>query len=168
MELDLVRYSFNLSRKERFFSNFHRKTITSINPDVAKVQTTDGGMSVSSKNIHMMQDIYKYIIGIGVRLTKKVGQKILKKTYFQESPIHPDFYNKVKELSITKDSIELLKDEGIINKRLDICDVDNNYIGNFISLALLMKYLNEKGLRGEFFSSLKSPQESPPGPLPIT
>ncbi|GBD39784.1 hypothetical protein HRbin37_02070 [bacterium HR37] len=141
LELDLVRYGFNLPRRERFFNNFHRKIITSVNPDIARIQTTGSGMSVSSKSLDIIQDIGKYLVNISIRLTKKVAQKYLRRTYFQESPIHPDFYSKLRKLSITKDSIDLLKDEGIINKKIDIDDIDNNYIGNFISLAFLMKYM---------------------------
>lgn len=142
LELDLVRYGFNLPRRERFFNNFHRKIITSINPGVAKIQTTGSGMSVSSKSLDIIQDIGKYLVNISIRLTKKVAQKYIKRTYFQESPIHLDLYSKLRKLSIAKDSIDLLKDEGIINKKIDIDDIDNNYIGSFISLAFLMKYMS--------------------------
>ena len=140
LELDVVRYGFNIPRKERFFNNFHRRTITSINPNVAKIRTTESGMTVSSFKTDIIKDISKYIINKSARLTKKVGQKILKRTYFQQILADP-LYVKVKELKISTGSVEFLKDFKIINEKLEVSNISNSHIGNFISLAMFMRCL---------------------------
>jgi len=145
LELDLVRYGFNLPRKERFFNNFHRKTITNINRNVAGIQTTEGGMSVSSQKIKMVQDIFRYVNNRGIRLTKKIAPKLLKKPYVRQAGSRDCLYSQVRKLSSTKDAIELLKDEGIINGGLKTIAIEDEHLGRLVSLGLLLKHMESNG-----------------------
>jgi len=141
LEPDLIRYGFGQKRRTRFFNNFQRGILTRYCPEIAGVRTTEGGVTCSSRSIDKLKDSAKYVLNKQVRLTKQILRKILKKTYFTESPTDPGIFKKAAGLDIFKNQIPLLKDYGIINKDLGIEDMRDNDIGKFLVIGLLLKEL---------------------------
>ena len=141
LELDLIRYGFGLKRRKRFFNNFQRGIITKYCPAIAKIRTTETGVSCSSRRIDKLKDSVKYILDKQKRLTKHILRKVLKKTYFQESATDPGIFKKVAGLDIFKNQIPLLKDCGIINKNLTVENMRDNDIGKFLVIGLLLREL---------------------------
>jgi hypothetical protein len=141
LEPDLIRYGFSQKRTTRFFNNFQRGILTKYCPRIARVRTTEGGVTCSSRRIDKLKDSSKYVLNKQNRLTKQILRKILKKTYFQESSIDPGIFKKVAGLDIFKNQIPLLKDGGIINKDLKIEDMRDNDIGKFLVIGLLLREL---------------------------
>lgn len=60
LEPELLSIGYSLKRGDRFFNNFHRHVITNLNPAIAKIRTTEGGISVSNQPFHVLNDILKY------------------------------------------------------------------------------------------------------------
>lgn len=151
LEYDLVRYGFHLKRRERFFNQYHRRMITKLNAEVAKIRTAEGGISVSHEKAEMIKDIGKYIRNRCRRVTKVIGRKLFHKTYLQESAEHPELFQKIRGLDVTHKAISFLKREGILDDRLDISEIHDNHLGNMISLAMFLNYLerNEEFWIGE-------------------
>jgi asparagine synthetase B (glutamine-hydrolysing) len=147
LEFDLVRYGYHLPRSKRFFNKFHRDIITTINSDLAEIETTEGGMSISSKPFLVGKDSFTYIKDKGKRLTKKLGQRFFKKTFFAERYHHEDFHNNIKKLAITKTSIETLKRVKILNKKTTIDKIRNDQLGKIISLGLFISFLEENNTK---------------------
>lgn len=141
LEPDLIRYGFGQKRSKRFFNNFQREIITRYSPGIAGVRTTESGVTCSSRRIDKLKDTGKYVLNKQMRLTKQILRKILKKTYFTESPTNPGIFKKVAGLDIFKNQIPLLKDYGIINKDLKIEDMRDNDIGKFLVIGLLLREL---------------------------
>lgn len=141
LEPDLIRYGFSQKRTTRFFNNFQRGILTKYCPRIARVRTTEGGVTCSSRRIDKLKDSIKYVLNKQNRLTKQILRKILKKTYFQESSIDPGIFKKVAGLDIFKNQIPLLKDGGIINKDQKIEDMRDNDIGKFLVIGLLLREL---------------------------
>ncbi|UCH95912.1 MAG: hypothetical protein JSV88_03445 [Candidatus Aminicenantes bacterium] len=140
LELDLVRFGFGLKRRKRFFNNFHREIISTYCPIISKIKTNEG-VTCSSKISDKLKDLVGYMLDKQKRLTKQILRKILKKTYFQESPTDPGIFKKVAGLDIFKNQIPLLKEYGIINKDLKIEDMRDNDIGKFLVIGLLLREL---------------------------
>jgi hypothetical protein len=141
LEYDLVRYGFHLKRRERFFNRYHRRMITKLNAEVAKIRTAEGGISVSIEKAEMLKDIGKYFRNRCRRVTKVIGRKIFHKTYLQESAEHPELFKKIRQMNVTRKAISLLKQEGILDDRIEINDIQDHHMGNMISLALILSYL---------------------------
>ena len=141
LEPDLIRYGFGQKRRTRFFNNFQRGILTRYSPRIARVRTTEGGVTCSSRRVDKVKDSVKYVLNKQKRLTKQILRKILKKTYFTESPTDPGIFKKVAGLEIFKNQIPLLKDYGIINKDLEIENMRDNDIGKFLVIGLLLREL---------------------------
>jgi hypothetical protein len=141
LDAELVHFGFMLRRRDRFFNNFHRKIITQLNPAVSRIPTTER-VSSSAIKLEIFKDINKYIVDKGLRLAKKIGQKTLKKTYFQQSANHSEMFQRMRRLDLAHDAIRLLQNEHIISKQIELKDIGNHHIGNFISLAMFMDYLD--------------------------
>jgi hypothetical protein len=139
LEPDLVRYGFCQKRRTRFFNNFQRGILTRYSPGIAGVKTTEGGVTCSSRPVDILKDSVKYVLNKQKRLTKQILRKILKKTYFTESPTDPGIFKKAAGLDIFKNQIPLLKDYGIINKDLEIENMRDNDIGKFLVIGLLLR-----------------------------
>ena len=141
LEYNLVRVGYNLPRKKRFFNNFHREIITKINPKIAKIQTTEGKLTVSSEKLELIKDTSKYVSDKGIRLAKKVVQRLLKKTFFSTRYHHQSFYQSVRALPIATEAFEILIKENIIKKNKKLTEVRDEHLGRIISLGLLIKYI---------------------------
>ncbi|GFN32771.1 asparagine synthase-related protein [Paenibacillus xylaniclasticus] len=141
LELVLTRYGYSLPRWERFYNHTHRKLITSANERVAKIPTTDGGTTVSSKRADQLLDLYKYFSYISIKLFKKVAQKLTKKSYYQRGSKIKGFPVHLLQGERSQEWESLLKDAGILNEQISLQQIHSEKVGHFISLALLLKEL---------------------------
>lgn len=139
LDLDIVKIGFNLSRGLRFFNMYHRKKISVINPSIAKVPITEGGISLSSEPMMMILDIPKYSYNKLNRLMIKLHLR--NKPMLQRD--HPRFCDNVRKMELMKDSIGILKEVGIINDSVEMNQIDNRNLGMILSLAMLIKYMSD-------------------------
>lgn len=141
LERDVVRFGINLKRTDRFFNQFHRKIMTDIHPQLAKIDTTEGGMSVSSERMRIFRDSLLYGYDKSLRLTKKIGQKVLNKTYLQPVVDNAELYLALRKLPLTLHYIDIAKDIGVIQKDVHVDQIQNNHIGSFIAIGMLTEHL---------------------------
>ncbi len=139
LDLDISRIGFNLSRIMRFFNLFHRKELTRINPVIARIPTTESGVSASSEIGCIMRDIPLLFRD---RL-KRFLLKLRKQNKSFKTLNNPNFYSHVREMKVMIESIENLKDNGFVNKDVEIEQVENNRLGAFLSLSMLINYMKE-------------------------
>ncbi|MFD2370812.1 asparagine synthase-related protein [Brevibacillus sp. GCM10020057] len=149
LEYDLVRYGFHLKRRERFFNRYHRRLMTNLHAAAAKIRTAEGGISASYEKLEMLKDIGKYIRNRTRRVLKVAGRKLFQKTYLQESPEHPELFRKIRSLQVTRQAIAMLKREGILHEQLDMSEILDNHLGNMVTIALFMRFLEGEEVRGE-------------------
>lgn len=139
LDLDIVRMGFNLPVTMRIFNKFHRNKLTKLNPLIASLPTTEGGMSASSNPLLMLRDVPKF-------MSNRV-KRLLIKLSLRKQPIinynHPDFYFNVRKMSLMIDSIEILKEAGIVSKNTRIEQLDNIHLGTFFTLAKIVNYMSE-------------------------
>lgn len=139
LDLDISRIGFNLSRMMRFFNLFHRKELTRINPIIARIPTTESGVSASSEIGCIMRDIPLLFHDRSKRFLLKLRKRN------KPFPIlnNPNFYNHVREMKAMKDSIEILKDIEIINHKVDLDQIENRCLGMLLSLTMLINYMKK-------------------------
>jgi hypothetical protein len=142
LERDAVTVGYGLPRLQRFFNGFHRRLITRLNPKVACITTTEGGMSASSKAADVSADLLKYVIDRAERIAKKAGQKFLRKTFSHESVDHPSLHGSLRQLAATRRSLERLKDHGILNPSLQLGEMKSGYLGTLLALDMILERLD--------------------------
>lgn len=145
LDFDVARIGFNLPRRLRIFNTFHRKELTKINPLIASIATSEGGISASSGIISMVNDLPKYIKNRFGRLLLKLKKRNKSFTNLND----PNFFRHVKEMKIIKESLEMFKDLGVIKKNMEIEQIDEHCIGSFLSLYMLVNYMNDKSELGK-------------------
>jgi hypothetical protein len=145
LERDAVTFGYQLPRSSRFFNNFHRHTITGLNPAAARIPTTEGGISASSHVESVAADLGKYTIDKLCRITRKVGQKILRRSYLRdESPNHPQLFTCVRTLAASGGALERLKDYKIVNRTTTLKDIEDGYLGNILAINMLLEWLQRR------------------------
>jgi hypothetical protein len=142
LEREAVACGYHLPRSRRFFNIFHRHTMTRLCPEAAEITTTEGGVSASSHMGKVAADLSKYAANKLYRVTRKVGQRLLGRSYFDdESPDHPELNSHVRHILATRRSLERLKEHGIMNDRTEIKEIEDRYLGNILSLDMLLETL---------------------------
>jgi len=87
-------------------------------------------------------DLSKYATNKLARLTRKIGQQVLGRSYLRdESPDHPELYSHVRRIVTIRKSLERLKDHHIINGNTEIKEVEDGYLGNILTLDMLLEAL---------------------------
>lgn len=142
LELDLVRIGYNLERSSRFFNNFHRMLITSLNKKLAKIKSTED-ISSSSLFWYKMADIFGYIKNKSKRITKVLIRKTFKQSVLQESPDNPRVYLDVKKNEFVLEFEQLLKENKIMSEQTSLTSVSKGYFGRFITIGFFIYHIQK-------------------------
>ena len=141
LERDVVAFGYQLPRTERFFNNFHRQTITRVNPTVARIPTTEGGITVSAESAAMCRDAARYVSDKFSRLTNKIGQRVFNRAHRQGNFDGADIAASVREISLQRRTLDRLKDSGILSSTVQLNQVNADYLGRMLSLDMLLEKL---------------------------
>ena len=144
-ELTLSRYGFSRPRRERFLDGVHRKTITRANLRVARIPTSAGGVSVSSKSVDLLRDVPKYFLDKAVRLAWKLKVKLTNRAIQVMGPDHPDLWAKVRALPLTAECVDRLVAAGVLAEGVTEAKVSDRHLGRLLAVGMLMKHLDEPG-----------------------
>lgn len=141
LDRELVAIGYNLPRHLRAFNTFHRQMITRYNPLVARIATTEGGMSVSSSWARIMADLPKYVGDKLMRLERKISQHVLHSSRPLKSPNDPQLWVRARSLLHSRKTLDRLKDYGFISAAIQLDELEAGYVGNLLSLDLLCERL---------------------------
>lgn len=78
LELELIRYSYHLPRRKRFFYNFPREMTTAANPAVARIPTCHG-TTASSEPLYLFRDAFFQFVEYGEKAVRLFGRIFLHK-----------------------------------------------------------------------------------------
>ena len=138
IELEMVKFGFNLPRRKRFYNNFHRDFISNSCKPISKIRT-DAGLSCSSGTLLKILDLFSYGFNLSIRLLKQILRKVFRKTMFQESPTNKQLYPHVRNLGIIDELFLILKEHHILDKNVSKDQISNNLLGKLITLGLFLK-----------------------------
>jgi len=141
LERIMFEYSKQIQLNQKIFDIWHRKQITRLNENIASIKTSQE-ISVSSKYHYMIKDILISIFNRIKRLAIKFGQRIFSRTYILQSPVNKDIYALLESSGITEDSIQILKEFGILDINVEVSDINRKHIGNIITLAFVLKKIS--------------------------
>lgn len=140
LDQDLVAIGYNLPRKQRFFNYFHRSFLHRLNPQIARIRTTEG-VTASLAPMSFPIDICRYIGNKGKRVFKKIGQRLTDKTWFQDTPDNSDLTQTLLNQQLMNDMLHSLKNHNILIPTLRKEDVPRRYLGRILTLGLLLDEL---------------------------
>ncbi|MAO65625.1 MAG: hypothetical protein CL666_11560 [Balneola sp.] len=134
LEPELLKIGYNLPRKKRFFNQFHREVITRINPEVAKIKTTEGNISVSADLSDKLLDIKNY----GLHKTKSLVRKL------RSSQTREQVKNDLKSFDLQKryqEALMVLREAGFISNQIpkNHQKIGKKIVGRLITLAEVVK-----------------------------
>jgi hypothetical protein len=141
LERDVVAFGYQLPRGRRFFNNFHRQTITRLNRNVARIPTTEGGISVSAESSAICRDVARYVSDKLSRLTNKLAQRAFNRAHRQGNFDGADIAAAVREVSLRRRTLDRLQDAGIVDSNLRLDQVNTDYLGRMLSLDMLVEKL---------------------------
>ena len=135
-EFELVKYSYHLPRRKRFFYNQMRSIMTKANVKVARM-VTNYGTTASSEFHYLIRDVFFQAKEYLVKLYKMIYRKVFKS--------NPKYHNNVwrteklelAQLPLTKIAYEYCKKKDILNIECNINECDNDRLSQLIYLYLL-------------------------------
>lgn len=133
LDWQIVILGINLPWRKRFFHNFYREIITSINPEVARLTTDRGGMTTSTEFIPFLKELknlqFYYLKKIKIKKSVKIPST------------NPELYSKTRKTKEIKKIIKLLKTHEILHSDIDLNDINNRYLGRLLTLGKVLKRL---------------------------
>jgi hypothetical protein len=144
LERNVVAFGYQLPRTQRFFNNFHRQTITRLNARVARIPTTEGGISVSAKGAAICGDLVRYASDKFSRLSNKIAQRAFNRGHRQGNFDGRDIAASVREISLDRRTLDRLKDAGIVDSNLRFDQINTDYLGRMLSLDMLFESLERR------------------------
>lgn len=135
LETELLKIGYNLKRSNRFFNHFHREVITRLNSEVARIPTTEGGMSVSNDIELVGRDLFLY----GKDKLNKAKQKIFKASAKQKNVSEKSFSEFVQQKVVIY--LQELKKAGILSNEAPKSaeKVPKKLWGRIITLGMLLE-----------------------------
>jgi hypothetical protein len=144
LERGVAAFGYQLPRTQRFFNNFHRRTITSLNPAVARIPTTEGGISVSAERFVIGRDLLRYASDKAMRLSNKLGQRIFNRSCQPGNFSASDIASSVREVAGRRRTIDRLTDSGILNPDIQPDQINTDCLGRMLSLDMLLEKLESE------------------------
>lgn len=135
-ELNWVRYSYHLPRKERFFVNHMRKTITEANPKMANLKTSHG-TTASKQKMFIVSDAFVQLRNYFMKGLRLAGRKIFKKTFFIEKIVTWSIHDEIKKLKISDDALQYCIEASFIDSQTRLDNLTKQQLGSIIHIYLL-------------------------------
>jgi len=141
LDYGVFNYSLKIGLKERVFDIFHRRHISKYNSLAARIRTAQD-VTASYNILYISRDLFVSIYNRSIRLTRKIVQRVMRKTVFLEVPVADGYYKSIRKTKIAEESLEYLKALEILKGDVSLSDVSNNILGNVISLSYFLKKIN--------------------------
>lgn len=143
MELDIVRYSYALPRRLRFFYNSMRNEISSIDLRIARIKT-NYGTTASNEKIYLIRDVFFQLIEYSRKAYRLLGRKVLKRNVLSEQISNWSMESELRDFEFTNEAIATAKEAGYICNDVSINDLSYAEIKRIIHIYWLMRKTNNE------------------------
>ena len=140
-ELELVRYSFHLPRRERFFYNSMRKVTTAQSKAVARTPTVYG-TTASSEARYLARDVLFQGIDYSRRAMRLLGRTVLHRNLFVGLASTWSAEADVRNMDLSRRAVAYCVRQGLIRGGTVTSDVPYAVLGRMIQLYLLGEWLD--------------------------
>ncbi len=140
-EPDALRIGYTLPRLQRVFLRYHRRHITAANPKVARLLTTEQ-TTASSEPLLFALDVGRYSVNKMRRLAKKIGQRVLGKTFFQPPTWDHEWEARVMKTTAAVELFESLEHTGILQEGVAVDEIPDRLLGRFLTLGDVVRHFS--------------------------
>jgi hypothetical protein len=138
-DLDVQRLAYGLPRRSRLLAGVHRRTLTALAPELARLPTTDAGMTASSDPASLPGDLVRWTGARALRLAGKRGPAGLRRLP-SESPL-PALVRVLRTMPVLAASVERLRGHGILLPEATADALADGHLGGVVALARLLETL---------------------------
>jgi Asparagine synthase len=141
LDPELVRLGYSLPRSSRFFNSFHRRHVTTAFPEVARIPTAEGGMSLSTQPARQVIDTVAYTGDKLRRATAKMREQATGAPLRQQRPDHPGLIPAARACPAFAAGLRKLRACGVLARGVDEHTVPDRYVGRLLTLGMLAERL---------------------------
>ena len=141
-DLDVQRLAYSLPRRTRAFAGLHRRRLTALAPDIARLPTTDAGMTGSSAGAAIPGDAVRWAGARTLRLAGKLGPAALRRPS-PESPL-PPLVRVLRTMPELDAAVQRLRAEGILRPDATADGLADGHAGGVVALARLLEELDRR------------------------
>ena len=135
-EFELVKYSYHLPRRKRFFYNQMRSIITKANKKIARMPT-NYDTTASSEFIYIIRDVFVQLKEYFVKMHRMVYRKIFKTNPKDNNSVWNVEKLNLTQLALTQKAYEYCRKQDILDAKYSINEYDNDRLSQMICLYLL-------------------------------
>lgn len=143
-ERELIRYSYALPRRKRFFNNEMRRLTTKFSPEIARI-STNYGTNESSEILYVIKDIFIQFVDYIKKAIRLLGRKVLKKTFFVTYPTTWSCKADIANLKLAEEAVNWAKENNWLTQESNLSKIDFSSLGKIMRMYMLA---NEKGEQG--------------------
>jgi hypothetical protein len=138
LDRDAVALAATLPVRARVFNGYHRRAITALDPAVARLPTTDGGMTASSAPAALPLDAARWAVTRAVRLARKRVPRL--RALPAESPL-PPLIAQLRASPEPARAVERLRGAGILTADATPETLHDAHLGGVVALGTLVARL---------------------------
>lgn len=136
MEYDMVKYSYHLPRRERYFCNFIRKTTTKANEKIAGIRTVYG-TNASCRKKDLTIDFFIQFVQYLKKAKRYLTRKYKNYNNVTEDLSKENVNEKVRQLEIARQAVAFCTEQGYLKEGLDYEKIPFPLIDRAIQVYLL-------------------------------
>lgn len=138
-EVEAVKLGFVAPRSERFYNRLHRKYITKVSPEAARLPTTDG-TSASSEWLRMAIDASGYTATKLRKLLKKISQVAFNTTRFAPAvfDVNAGATDLITNSEIGQSALAALKAHRLVDESVSYEQISPRFRENFVVLGWVL------------------------------
>jgi hypothetical protein len=140
-ELELVRYSYHLPRRKRFFYNSMREIITRKSRSLARTPTVYG-TTASSEPRYLARDVVFQGIDYSRKAARLLGRRVLRRNLFVGHPTTWSAEADVRALDISRRALGYCVKEELIGAEARQSEIAYSTLGRMIQLYLLAEKMD--------------------------
>lgn len=141
-EIDIVRYSYALPRRKRFFYNSMRDVMTRENKQIARIKT-NYGTNASNEWSYILADIFFQSIEYIRKAIRLISRKIIHKTVLNISVLDWTLEKEIRDSDIAVKAVEFAQLSGFIKPALTMSSLSYSEIQKLIHIYCLSRFVTK-------------------------
>lgn len=141
-EIDIVRYSYALPRRKRFFYNSMREAITRENKQIARIKT-NYGTNASNEWPYILADVFFQSIEYIRKAIRLISRKIIHKTVLNISVLDWTLEKEIRNSDIAAKAVEFAQLSGFIKPALTMSSLSYSEIQKLIHIYCLSCFVTK-------------------------
>ncbi len=142
LELDIVRFSYSLPRRKRFFFNSMRQTITKENKQVARVKTIYG-TNASNEWPFVFADVFFQTFEYFRKAIRLIGRMVFNKNILNPGILDWSMEKELRNSDVAKKAISFTQQRGFIKSTLSMDSLSFSEVQRIVHIYWLFCFVSD-------------------------